>query len=75
MIFHCLVKDTHGNMDTFEGLVCLDPEDKARKVASHVAGIIKDPGALELVQIYSHEGEPVQWTYKNKSFTYYVAAS
>lgn len=75
MIFHCLVKDIHGNMDTFEGLVCHDPEDKARKVASQVAGIIKDPGALELVQIYSHEGEPVQWTYKNKSFTYYVAAS
>ena len=75
MNFHCLVKDSKGNMDTFEGLVCLDPEDKARKVASQVAGIIKDPGALELLQIYSHEGKPVQWTYGNKSFTYYVAAS
>jgi hypothetical protein len=75
MNFKCLVRDGKGNHDFHTGLVCLEPDDKARRIASQVAGMVGDSGALELKNVYGPQNNPTQWVYVSNMFTYYVSVS
>ena len=73
--FKCLVRDGKGKHDFHTGLVCLEPDDKARRIASQVAGMVGDSGALELKNVYGSQNNPTQWVYVSNMFTYCVSVS